>query len=190
MSFDKIREDRVQFKLYAAQKQIDHLREIHRNKKDISHNDDFVDVEITIDCFFAEIIGSVDSFLFQINKKLGLGLEPDNIYKRTIKEKLKSLGKNQDLLNELDDASNEGNWYWQLNEYRNHSVHRSVIHRMRNYDSFDKITTIHLLNNPRRITFNPDDYMQKDVIAYFEESLQNVRNLISSIKMKEPILNN
>ena len=185
-----IREDRVQFKLYAAQKQLDRLKEIHRNKKDISRDEDFVDVEITIDCFFAEIIGAIDSFLFQINKKLGLGLEPDNVYKRTIKERLNSLGRNQNLLEELDNASTEGNWYWQLNEYRNHSVHRSVIHRMRNYDPFDKEVTIHLLNNPCRMTFNPEDYMQKDVISYFDESLRNVQNLIDSIKMKEPILNN
>lgn len=72
-SENELLSDRVNFKLFAAEQHLNKLRKIEKNYGGIMGNRR-VYAEIEIDCFFAQIIGTKDSLLVQINEKLGLGL--------------------------------------------------------------------------------------------------------------------
>jgi len=59
---------------------------------------------------------------------------------------------------------------------------------MRDYNSFDERIRVFIPKQQRKRTVNPDDYMQIELIQYFQESIQKVRELVNTIRLKEPIL--
>ena len=71
--------------------------------------------EIEIDSFLYQNIGTVDSLLFRINDRFGLMILPDRIEIDKIQSALSAETKSIDLLNDLDRASQYGNWYWTIN---------------------------------------------------------------------------
>lgn len=81
-----------------------------------------------IDCFLAQILGARDSFLFQINQKLGLGVDDKNVELGSVQAELSKKGKGN-LLRYLHVSMKMNNWLWLLNEFRNQTMHRSFIRR-------------------------------------------------------------
>jgi hypothetical protein len=75
-----------------------------------------------------------------------------------------------------------------LKELRTQSMHRTMLRRMRDYNSFDERIRVFIPEQQRKRTVNPDDYMQIELIQYFQQSIQNVRELVNTIRLKEPIL--
>ena len=65
--------DRINFKLFAAQRHLDKLKNIEKQYGHIGANRLYAEMEL--DCFFAQIIGAKDSLLMRINEKLGLGID-------------------------------------------------------------------------------------------------------------------
>jgi hypothetical protein len=59
--------DRVEFKLYAAEKRLKNLQEIELKYRNMEKDDILVEAEMEIDCFLAQILGAVDSLLTQID---------------------------------------------------------------------------------------------------------------------------
>ncbi len=95
-------EDRIKFKLYAAEQHLNKLKEI-----DKEHNNIFIDrvnAEIEIDCFFAQIIGAKDFLLVFINDKLNLGLRIEDVCLLNINYELKKINK-QNIIEELNKLS-------------------------------------------------------------------------------------
>lgn len=191
-SENQLLSDRVNFKLFAAEQHLNTLREIEKNYGGIMGNRR-VYAEMEIDCFFAQIIGAKDSLLVQINEKLGLGLPIEEAKIQNLNPKLKSINQ-RDLLIELNTLSQPGNWLWLLNELRNHSLHREMLRKRAVVNIRENINTdnsssskpeVYLLVNPRDINKRP---MDSSVVAYLEESLQQMRDLIEAIRNKDPRL--
>jgi hypothetical protein len=184
--------DRVEFKLYAAEQHLNRLIEIENAYGDIAKENARIEVEMEVDCFLSQLIGAVDSLLFQINDRLELGIPPDRVNVANVQSALSAKTKKIDLLSPLDRARQHGNWYYMLNELRNQLVYKTFLKKV-------IIPVDDLAPKPRQVRFlnvlrelegnNPfDKVMDMEVIQYLEKSLQQVRELIFSIRASEPLL--
>jgi hypothetical protein len=183
--------DRVEFKLYAAEQHLNRLKEIENAYGDIAKDNARIEVEMEVDCFLSQLVGAVDSLLFQINERLDLELPIDRVNFPDVQSALSAKTKKIDLLSPLDRARQQGNWYYMLSELRNQLVHRTFL---------KKVISVHdLPPKPRQVRFlniqrefeggNPfDRVMDMEVIQYLEKNLQQVRELIFSIRTSEPSL--
>jgi hypothetical protein len=183
--------DRVEFKLYAAEQHLNRLKEIENAYGDIAKDNARIEVEMEVDCFLSQLVGAVDSLLFQINERLDLELPTDRVNFADVQSALSAKTKKIDLLSPLDRARQQGNWYYMLSELRNQLVHRTFL---------KKVISVHdLPPKPRQVRFlniqrefeggNPfDRVMDMEIIQYLEKNLQQVRELIFSIRASEPSL--
>ena len=183
--------DRVEFKLYAAEQHLNRLKEIENAYGDIAKDNARIEVEMEVDCFLSQLVGAVDSLLFQINERLDLELPTDRVNFADVQSALSAKTKKIDLLSPLDRARQQGNWYYMLSELRSQLVHRTFL---------KKVISVHdLPPKPRQVRFlniqrefeggNPfDRVMDREVIQYLEKNLQQVRELIFSIRTSEPSL--
>ena len=182
--------DRVEFKFYAAEQHLNRLKEIENAYGDIAKDNARIEVEMEVDCFLSQLVGAVDSMLSQINDRLDLGIPTDRVNFANVQSALSAKTKKIDLLSELDSARQQGNWYYMLSELRNQSVHRTFLKKAISVHDFPpKPGQVRFLNVQRRFEGNPFDHViDMDVIPYLEKSLQQVRELIFSIKASEPLL--
>jgi hypothetical protein len=183
--------DRVEFKLYAAEQHLNRLKEIENAYGDIAKDNARIEVEMEVDCFLSQLVGAVDSLLFQINERLDLELPTDRVNFADVQRALSAKTKKIDLLSPLDRARQQGNWYYMLSELRSQLVHRTFL---------KKVISVHNLPpKPRQVRFlniqrefeggNPfDRVMDMEIIQYLEKNLQQVRELIFSIRASEPSL--
>lgn len=188
----RLLDDRVEFKLYAAEQHLNRLKEIENTYGDIAKDNARIEVEMEVDCFLSQLVGAVDSMLFQINDRLDLGIPTDRVDFTNVQSALSAKTKKIDLLSPLDRARQHGNWYYILSELRNQLVHKTFLKKV--------IPPIHDFQpRPRQVRFlnilgefegnNPFDHvMDMEVIQYLEKSLQQVRDLIFSIRTSEPLL--
>jgi hypothetical protein len=177
--------DRVEFKLYAAEQHLNRLKEIENAYGDIAKDNARIEVEMEVDCFLSQLVGAVDSLLSQINNRLDLGIPTDRVNFANVQSALSAKTKKIDLLSELDRARQRGNWYFMLSELRNQSVHRTFLKKAISVHDFPpKPGQVRFLNVQRKFEEgNPFDHvMDMEVIPYLEESLQHVRELIFSIR--------
>jgi hypothetical protein len=189
----RLLDDRVEFKLYAAEQHLSKLKEIEKAFGNISKDKARIEVEMEIDCFLSQLVGAVDSLLSQISDRLDLGISRDRINFVNVQSALIAKTKKIDLLSALDMARQQGNWYQILNELSNLSVHRSFLKRVISLYDFTspKPEQVRFLNVQRELeeSNNPFDHvMDMEVIPYLEKSLQQVRELIFSIRSSEPLL--
>jgi hypothetical protein len=112
----------------------------------------------------------VDSLLFKINDKFELNIPDDKIEKDKVQSALSAETKSIDLLNELNNANQYGNWYWTLKRLRNYSLENSLISQ----EAFELLAYYTKTN--------------MKLIPYFEQSLSHLKKLIENIRMREPIL--
>ena len=76
MNFDN---DRISFKLHACRQHLRNLKDIELKYNDLTSNDVRMTVEMEMDSFLYQMIGTVDSLLFKINDKFGLMIPYDRI---------------------------------------------------------------------------------------------------------------
>jgi hypothetical protein len=188
--------DRVEFKLYAAEQHLNRLKEIENAYGDIAKDNARIEVEMEVDCFLSQLTGAVDSLLFQINDRLDLGIPTDRVNFADVQSALSAKTKKIDLLSPLDRARQYGNWYYMLSELRNQLVYKTFLKKV--------IIPGHdlPLPKPRQVRFlnvfgefvgnknnNPfQNIMDMEVIQYLEKSLHQIRELIFSIRASEPLL--
>ncbi|MDQ3909256.1 MAG: hypothetical protein M3232_02490 [Thermoproteota archaeon] len=183
--------DRVEFKLYSAEQHLNRLREIENAYGDIAKYNARIEVEMEVDCFLSQLVGAVDSLLFQINDRLDLELPADKVNFANVQSALSAKTKNIDLLNPLDRARQYGNWYYMLSELRNQLVHKTFLKKIISIHEMaaPKPRQIRLLNVLREFEGNPFGHiMQMEIIQYLENNLHQVRDLIFSIRASEPLL--
>jgi hypothetical protein len=183
--------DRVEFKLYAAEQHLNRLKEIENAYGDIAKYNARIEVEMEVDCFLSQLVGAVDSLLYQINERFDLGVPAEHVNFANIQSALSSKTKLIDLLSPLDRARQQGNWYHILSELQNHLVHGTFLKKVISvHDLPPKPRQIRLLNTLREFgegnTF--DHVMDMEVIQYLEKSLHQVRELIFLIRASEPLL--
>jgi hypothetical protein len=185
--------DRVEFKLYAAEQHLNRLIEIENAYGDIAKYNARIEVEMEVDCFLSQLIGAVDSLLFQINDRLDLGISPDHVNFANVQSALSAKTKKIDLLSPLDRARQHGNWYYMLGEIRNQLVHKTFLRNVMIpiHDFQPKPRQVRFLNVLREFDGdkNPSEpVMDMEVTRYLEKSLQQVRELVFSIRASEPLL--
>jgi hypothetical protein len=184
-------DDRVEFKLYAAEQHLNRLKEIENVYADIAKYNARIEVEMEVDCFLSQLVGAVDSLLFQINDRLDLGIPTERVNFANVQSALSAKTKKIDLLSPLDRARQRGNWYYMLSELRNQLVYRTFLKKVIPIHDFPpKRRQVRFLNVLREFEGNPSDdiIMDMEVIQYLEKSLQQVRELIFSIRAGEPLL--
>src|ERR671918_661432 len=188
--------DKVEFKLYAAEQHLNRLKEIENAYGDIAKDNARIEVEMEVDCFISQLVGAVDSLLFQINERLDLGIPTDRVNFADVQSALSAKTKNIDLLSPLDSARQQGNWYYMLSEIRNQLVYRTFLKKViipgHDLPQPPKPRQVRFLNvlgefvgkNNNRF----ENIMDMEVIQYLEKSLQQIRELIFSIRASEPLL--
>ena len=182
--------DRVEFKLYAAEQHLNRLKEIENAYGDIAKDNARIEVEMEADCFLSQLVGAVDSLLFQINDRLDLGIPTDHVNFSDVQSALSAKTKKIDLLSPLDRARQHGNWYYMLSELRNQLVYRTFLKKAIPVHAFpQKARQVRFLNVLREFEGNPFYHiMDMEIIQYLEKSLHQVRELIFSIRGSEPLL--
>jgi hypothetical protein len=182
--------DRVEFKLYAAEQHLNRLKEIENAYGDIAKDNARIEVEMEADCFLSQLVGAVDSLLFQINDRLDLGIPSDRVNFSDVQSALSAKTKKIDLLSPLDRARQHGNWYYMLSELRNQLVYRTFLKKAIPEHAFpQKPRQVRFLNVLREFEGNPFGHiMDMEIIQYLEKSLHQVRELIFSIRGSEPLL--
>ncbi len=119
--------NRVKFKLWAAQKHMNNLKEMRKTENINSSLDARARWEEEIECFLYHLIGAKDALLIRMNVRLRLGLSANDVDLKTLNPILNSFGK-KGLLDELNKlASEKGSWFWDLNELRNTGTHKALI---------------------------------------------------------------
>jgi hypothetical protein len=180
----KLLGDRIQFKLWSAQKHLDKLVKIENNYGGImgKHR---IYAEDELDCYFAQITGARDALLMLINEKLHLNLSEKNVHVKSINEKLESQNKKH-ILKELNDLScDKTSWYWILNELRNKSVHRSILNKKAAAHIYDNINNNISSSTVKNFFLLPPDYknsMDKEITVFLSNSIEEMRKLIGNIK--------
>ncbi len=181
--------DRVEFKLYAAEQHLNRLKEIENAYGDIAKDKARIEVEMEVDCFLSQLVGAVDSLLFQINDRLDLGIPTERVNFANVQSALSAKTKKIDLLSPLDRARQHGNWYYMLSELRNQLVYRTFLKKAIPAHAFpQKPRQVRFLNVLREFEGNPFGHiMDMEIIQYLEKSLHQVRELIFSIRGSEPL---
>lgn len=182
--------DRVEFKLYAAEQHLNRLKEIENAYGDIAKDNARIEVEMEADCFLSQLVGAVDSLLFQINDRLDLGIPSDRVNFSDVQSALSAKTKKIDLLSPLDRARQHGNWYYMLSELRDQLVYRTFLKKAIPEHAFpQKPRQVRFLNVLREFEGNPFGHiMDMEIIQYLEKILHQVRDLIFSIRGSEPLL--
>lgn len=163
--------DRVELKIYAAVHHLNNIILLENKYSNIPKPAIQLEVEVEIDCFLAEIIAAIDALLIQINNDLALGIANEKVDLSTIQSALNSKTKNIDLLSELHKASERENWFRVLRELGIRTMYKTM-----------------LQIKQTKFTLDVGNYVDKDMIQYFQDTLWNVRGLVDSIRAKEPLL--
>ena len=178
--------DRVKFKVFAAQMHLNKLQEIKIDELNVDKVDPRVLLELEIDCFLSQILGAVDCLLMLINTRLDLGISIEKVDLATIQSALNPGTKNIGLLTELHEALEHNSWLWILREFRNLTMQRPS-KGVQDFLFEDRATSTSSRDQDKS-TGNYDEYINKNLLAYFERSLGRVRELIDIIRMKESLL--
>lgn len=176
--------DRVEFKIFAAEKHLNNLTEIELNFPNIEKIHAAIQMELEIDCFLAQLLGTLDCLLLLINTRLDLGIDSGRVDIATVQSALNARTKNISLLTDLHQASEHNSWLWILKEFRNQTMQRPS-KEVQDLLIEDMTTIKEGLNISIRTS---DEYINKNTIHYFQQSVNRVRELVNSIRGKEPLL--
>ena len=177
--------DRVEFKIFAAEKHLNDLKEFELNFPNIEKNDVAIQMELEIDCFLAQLLGSLDCLLMLINTRLELGIDSGKVDIATIQSALNARTKNISLLTDLHQASQHNSWLWILKEFKNQTMQRP------SKEVQDILFEDRTISKKERLNMSirtSDKYINKNTIRYFQQSVNRVREMVNSIRMKEPML--
>jgi hypothetical protein len=183
--------DRTKFKIYAAECHFKKLKELQIRSGNLAGSETRINTELELDCFFSQILGARDSLLFQINKKIGLGIPDRGVTVDSVRAGLIKLGKGN-LLRSLDTGMKENHWLWLLKEFRNECVHQSFIRKhVAVGPKSARVSLIYKMIIRKRI--GKRAVLQKqdkitELIQYLKQSLRNMRRLVNAIKKQEPLL--
>ena len=179
----KLLDDRIEFKLWSAKKHLDKLVKIENNYGGIMGKNRIY-AEDELDCYFAQIINARDALLMLINEKLLLNLLEKDVNVESIKKELKI--KKQNILKELNDlSSNHTSWFWILNELRNKSIHTSILNKQAVASMSENTNDNTSSSNVKNYFLLPPDYkdpMQKEIIVFLYDSIEEMRKLIENTK--------
>lgn len=180
----KLLDDRIEFKLWSAQKHLDKLVKIENTYGGIMGKNRIY-AEDELDCYFAQLIETRDALLMLINEKLGLNLSEKDVGVESIKKELNRI-KKQNILKELNDLSSDNtSWYWILKELRNRSIHKSILRKKAEVSISESINDNTSSSTVKNYLLLPPDYkdpMQKETVVFLSDTIEEMRKLIENIK--------
>jgi hypothetical protein len=94
--------------------------------------------------------------------------------------------KNIGLLTELREALAHNSWLWILREFRNQMMQKPS-KEVQDFLLEDRSTSTSSIDQ-NKSTGNYDEYINNNLVDYFERNLGRVRELIDIIRMKESLL--
>ena len=177
--------DRVEFKIFAAEKHLNNLKEIELNFPNIEKIHADIQMELEIDCFLAQLLGTLDCLLLLINTRLDLGIDSGKVDIATVQSALNARTKNISLLTDLHQASEHNSWLWILKEFRNQTMQ---IPSKEVQDLLIEDMTPSIKEGLNISIRTSDEYISKNTIHYFQQSVNRIRELVNSIRGKEPLL--
>ena len=177
--------DRVEFKILAANEHLKKMQEFQSNHPDAQRIGPALKSEMEIDCFLAQLLGSLDCLLILINLRLELGIATERVDLATIQSALNARTKNISLLTEMHQASAHDGWLWVLKEFRILTMQKPA--KDAQYFLFGD-TTISTRDNKNETNLSSDEFINKMLIRYFQQSHKQVKDLVNSIRLKEPLL--
>jgi hypothetical protein len=189
---NKLIENRVEFKLYAAKQVLDRLKQLEKEGSISSSNIGRVKWEMNIECLLAHLVGSVDAILVRINDKLRLGQDVKYVNSsptglKAINDKLNAQG-NGKLLEDLNTAIQPKSWLWTLKDVRNQGLHRSLINIRVKVGMHDDVNTGKSWSDGYEISLRTDPQTDLAIIPYLEDSINRTKKLIEDIIQNEPLL--
>jgi hypothetical protein len=177
---NKLVNDSVKFKLYVTQYHLDILKQYKKRGLDPPSIQSRVHWEMEIECLLAQLIGSIDALLIQINRKLGLGLDEKSIYSNErvvnmMNEKLNAKGKGG-LLADLQSAVASGEWLWTLRDLRIQGLHTNLLNM-----HFRRGIT-------ENVSLRIHPQTDLEIITYLEDNINRIKNLIYDVIKNETSL--
>ena len=176
----KLLGDRIEFKIWAAQRHLDKLEKIEKFYGGIMGKNRIY-AEDELDCYFAQLISAEDSLLNLINSKLKLDIPEDKVTLARINTELEKRSM-QDLVTDFNSLNrDESSWYWTFRKLRNRSIHISPLRKQAKVNVGAGPSTVknYLLSPP---SYEPPMY--KETIVFLVESLNNMRNLVDKTREK------
>ena len=171
--------ERVQFKLDAARYFLNRLDELDQKAGSLVNTSIArFDVELNLDGFLYEVVGTLDPLLQEINVTFTLDLKQEDVCINSMIGKLPKGSQVRKTLATLH-GDTQG-WFWRLREYRNHSAHRKIIgfHITVQVGSGTGERAVYLFKDP----LDPDKgRADTEVIQYCQDSLKNMEQLIEEI---------
>lgn len=156
-----LQSDRIIFKMFACEEHLRNLKNIKSQHGDLISKDARVDAEMQIDSLISQMIATFDCLLLRIIDNFQLsGIPRDRMEFNKVVSALSAESKGVELAGELQKANQEGNWYWMLKHLRNYSLSGSLL----------------------------SAEASLDVIPYFEQTLDQLKEFIKNILVNEPKL--
>lgn len=176
----KLLDDRIEFKLWAAQRHLDKLEKLEKSYGGIMGKNRIY-AEDELDCYFAQLISAGDSLLNLINLKLKLDIKEEEVTLTRINTVLKERGM-QNIVTDLNNLNcDEGSWYWMLRKLRNRSIHVSILRKQVKVNVGAGKSTV------QNYLLSPPEYetpMDKETIVFLSECLKNMRDLVDKTREK------
>ncbi len=156
-------EDRIKFKLHAAEHHLKNLQALEQDYVSISTFEGRIKWEIEIEDFLFQLVGIRDAVLFRINDKIGLKLKNKKVTLDNVETELNAHNK-KSLWETIKIFKEHSNWFSALNKLRNQSTHR-------------KLVNIHVAvgTGKRKVYLITDPQTELEPIPYLEDSLQNMK---------------
>lgn len=175
--------DRTDFKYKASSFFFSKLKNIEDSESHI-RGVSWQQAEAYLDAILVEIIGIFNSLLQEINLAFHCNISPKQVCLSSISKIITYLQHQDILTTELEGIRHlkdtKNSWLWQLNEYNNHSKHRSIIprHIYKSIGSEKEKVRIHLAKDP----LDPNSpALEQSVDVYLEETLSSVSQVVSEI---------
>lgn len=168
--------NRTDFKLLAASCHLERLKKIKNIAGGVGH----FRTQVAVDGLLTEVIGAKDSLLHEVNKELKLGLSGRDVTDLVkIQKTLKKKGLNtSNILQDPLWIRKKGHWLWQLNNYRNFSIHEDIIQRQ------IEVGQPHVVrfrfNDPNNATSG----LGPEIISYFDDCLNKMKQMVTSVRKK------
>jgi hypothetical protein len=181
-------DNRGDYKLKAARRHFDNLRQIEDIAGSLVSSNDRMYVEMEIDESLYNLVGVKDALLQEINCKFNLGLSPDEVWTKTINAELRQKiepDAKEDLMKDICHMeSNKNHQLWLINELHNHSKHRAIITKAITMVIDRKETSVALINPRTNMPMRTNEGKLKPIIEYLEESYAEIEDLQKKVREK------
>lgn len=185
-SSSNLLENRGDFKLYAARRHLENLKQLEHEHGSLVSSNIRIDAEIELDEFFYHLVGVKDALLHEINREFKLHIKPRDVAFDNVHAKLKNkkgLSANvpnilmQDLTKMQFHRKKKGRQHSLgiVIEFNNHSKHRAMIKKHIVF-SGRTIVSLRYPNTNRR--------MKKPFIDYLDDSYTRVERLQKIVRKK------